>query len=205
MNYRSSLVRRPRNSSPSTAWTFGGAVVAATIVVLLWWVWPSIAGHDEQLDVLVVAEGELLEARRSMDLRVRQTGQSLEWLDLQPGWCDDPEALDGLVADIEDRSPGRVVLSAAGICLGELVDRLPDADPVLVPIPGTTSTPELLAELGDTVVDPVRLIGTPGPGVVFPCEWWERCTEGVAVVRDDQGSLTPDGGERLARLVVANL
>lgn len=205
MNYRSSLVRRPHLPTDprrrSTVVT-GVIVTAASLAVLLWWSWPSLAGHDEQLDVLVVAEGELLEARRSMDLRVRQTGRSLEWIDLEPSWCD---RLDELVGEIEERSPGRVVVSAAGPCLAVLLDGLPDDDPILVPVPGTTSTPELLAGLGATVVDPARLIGSRAPGLVFPCEWWDPCTEGVAVVRDETGALTPDGGERLARLVVAEL
>jgi hypothetical protein len=205
VNYRSTLVRRPQVPSDPQRRSLlvtGAVAVVASLVVVLWWSWPSLAGHDEQLDVLVVAEGELLEARRSMDLRVRQTGQSLEWIDLDPSWCGQ---LDELVAQIEASDPGRIVLSATGTCLPALLDRLPDEDPVLVPVPGTTSTPEFLAGLGDTVVDPVRLIGSRTPGLVFPCEWWDRCAEGVVVVRDETGALTPDGGERLARLVVAAL
>ena len=82
-----------------------GAV--ATVVVAVWWLWPTITGADDDLDVLVVADGMLADARRPIEQRIREAGLSIEWYEASD-WCDDV----GRLADvIDEMEPGRVVLA----------------------------------------------------------------------------------------------
>jgi hypothetical protein len=56
------------------------------------------------------------------------------------------------------------------------------------------------------LVDPTRFVGDQLSATSMPCQWWESCTaDGTVVVRDPAGALTPEGGDRVARIIVAEL
>jgi hypothetical protein len=40
----------------------------------------------------------------------------------------------------------------------------------------------------------------------MPCQWWDICTpDGTIAVRTANGDLTAEGGDRVARMIVAEL
>lgn len=182
------------------------ALVGVLVVVAagLWWLWPTFTGADDDIDVLVVADGELAEARRSVELRVREAGLSIAWREA-PGLCDDVDAFSALADELD---PGRVVVALGDgpACPEAAATAMHGADQLVVVAAGEGSDPAALVTAGFDVVDPTRLIGSPGGSVVLPCEWWEQpCPPGGMVVREADGSLSEAGAERLARVLVAEL
>ena len=179
-----------------------GAV--ATVVVAVWWLWPTITGADDDLDVLVVADGMLADARRPIEQRIREAGLSIEWYEASD-WCDDV----GRLADaIDEMEPGRVVLAfdEDPECAATAAAAFDNTDTVAVLVPGVGPDRTTLREAGYATIDPTRLIGAPGGAVSLPCEWWEEpCAPDGTVVRDTDGRLTEAGGERLARALVGAL
>jgi hypothetical protein len=173
-------------------------VLALTVLGALvfggWWIWPGVSGQGADVDVLVVADGFLADAERAIDVRVRETGRSIEWF-RPSGDC----AADGSeLADVLDReSPGSVVV-LAGSCAARALDAGGAPGVVRVVEPGVTEPTS-----AQDVVDPERLVGRPEPGLELPCMWWEVCPTGTIAVRDGSGDLTPAGADRLAVLVVA--
>lgn len=183
------------------AWLIGGiAVVAAGV----WWLWPTLTDADRDVDVLVVGDGMLADARRSIELRIREEGLSVEWFE-SSGWCDDIDVLASAVDDVE---PARVVVAfdgAAG-CLDAATSAIGDAAGVAVVVADDGPDRAAVAAAGFRTVDPSRLIGAPGGPVELPCEWWEQpCAPAGMPVRGESGALTEAGAERLARMVVAVL
>jgi hypothetical protein len=172
-------------------------------VVATWWMWPTLAGSDDDTDVLVVGDGVLAEARRGIELRVREEGLRVEWYEAS-GWCDDIEALAEVVAAT---SPASVVVPLADgpACPEAAATALRGVDR-LVAVAGDGRDPTGLATAGFDVVDPSRLVGAPGGPVTMPCEWWEQpCAPEGTTVRESDGKLTEAGGERLARMLAAAL
>ena len=183
--------------------------VAAIVALVGWWAWPSLAGDDDELDVLAVGDGFLTGAQRSVDLRVREEGWRIEWSEAVGSWCDDPAPLR---EEVERRDPGHVVLSfGAGAtdpaCVGDLVRAVAStgARVVVVDQPGTGLDGAAVTAAGGEVASPGRLVGDPGDTAPRRCEWWEECQTGSVVARADDGALTEVGGERMARVLVAAL
>jgi hypothetical protein len=79
----------------------------AVVVVGAWWLWPTLRGADDDVSVLVVADGMLADARRPIEQRVREAGLSIEWYEASD-WCGD---VDRLASVIDDTEPGRVVVA----------------------------------------------------------------------------------------------
>jgi hypothetical protein len=183
--------------------------VAAAVLLVGWWAWPTWRGDDAELDVLVVADGFLTDAERSVDLRVREEGWALDWSDAATSWCDDPAALR---EEVERRDPGDVVVSfGAGAgdaaCVGQLVRAVESAGArvVVVDQPGSGLDVAAVDAAGGEVASPERFVGLPGDLAPRSCEWWEECETGSTVTRADDGALTESGGERVARVLVAAL
>jgi hypothetical protein len=176
----------------------------ALVVAGLWWLWPTLTGAEHDVDVLVVGDGVLAEARRSIDLRIREEGLAVEWFEASD-WCDD---IGRLATVVDDVGPARVVLAfdGADACVGAATAAIGDADGVAVVVPGAGPDPAAVAAAGFLTVDPTRLIGAPGEPVELPCEWWEQpCLPAGTPVRGADGALTEAGAERLARVVAASL
>ena len=74
------------------------SVAMAVVVVGLWWLWPTLTGADDDVNVLVVGDGMLADARRSIEQRVREAGLSIEWYEASD-WCDDDRPAGGRVID----------------------------------------------------------------------------------------------------------
>ena len=190
----------PDRRVPTTALLLG-------LVVLVgagWWLWPTFDGHDDDIDVLVVGDGVLATARRSIELRVREAGLSVEWHATQQ-WCDDVGALAAVVDTVD---PGRVVvpLTEGGACLEAAAVAIRDADRLVVVVSDAGPDAVAVAASGFDVVDATRLIGPAGGPVTMPCEWWEQpCAPQGVAVRAADGILTEPGGERLARVVATAL
>jgi hypothetical protein len=145
----------------------------------------------------------LADARRSIELRIREEGFTVEWREAT-GLCDDIGALATL---IEATDPGRVVvaLDDRPACPEAAITAMRGAERLVV-VAGGGPDPASLAEAGFDIVDPTRLLGAPGGPVTMPCEWWEQpCPSEGTVVRGADGGLTEAGGERLARVLAAAL
>jgi hypothetical protein len=57
-----------------------------------------------------------------------------------------------------------------------------------------------------TVIDPARFVGDQLAATSMPCQWWDTCTaDGTIAVRNADGSLTPEGADRVARMIVGQL
>jgi hypothetical protein len=174
------------------------------IVVAGWWLWPTIDGRGDDIDVLVVGDGVLATARRSIELRVREAGLSVEWHATQQ-WCDDVGALAEVVDTVD---PGRIVvpLTETRACLDSAAVAIRDTDRLVVVVSDGGHAMAAVAASGYDVVDATRLIGAGGGPVTMPCEWWEQpCPPQGVAVRAADGTLTEAGGERLARVVATAL
>jgi hypothetical protein len=179
-------------------------VAVAVVVGGLWWLWPTVTDSDDDVDVLVVGDGMLAEARRSIELRIREEGFSLDWFE-SSDWCD---GIDMLARLVDDTEPARVVVAFDGAtpCIDAAAGAIGSADGVAVVVPGAGAEPATVAAAGFRTVDPTDLIGAPDAAVTLPCEWWEKpCAPSGAMVRDADGRLTEPGGERLARVLAAAL
>ncbi|HEX4983747.1 MAG TPA: hypothetical protein VFV63_18710 [Ilumatobacteraceae bacterium] len=173
------------------------------VVAGMWWLWPTLTGAEHDIDVLVVGDGMLAEARRSIELRVREEGLFVEWYESR-GWCDE---IGRLASEVDDVEPARVVVvfDGAAACVDAAATAIGSADGVAVVVPGVGPDPATVAAAGFRTIDPTRLIGVAGR-VELPCEWWEEpCAPTGTVVRGAGGGLTEAGGERLARVVAASL
>ena len=187
----------------------GAFVAIAALAIGMWWTWPALAGDDGELDVLVAADAFVVGATRSVELRVREEGWAIAWSDSSPAsWCDDPGTLR---EEVDRRRPGDLVLSFAdgasdAACVETMVGELSGAARVVVVVqPGVGPDPGVVSAAGGEVADPGRLIGAPGDTTTRGCEWWESCEVGVTTVREPDGTLTVEGGERVARVLVAAL
>ena len=153
--------------------------------------------------VLVVDDGFLAGGRRSLELRAREDGRSVQWVPFDDALV--PRSRPTSSGWLHDARAGQVVVAVGGqpACAATLAAAMGDRHVVAVVEPGTSGADQLAAA---EVVDPARLVGAPDPDVRLACEWWEACDgDGRIAVRDDAGVLTEAGQERVARMVVAAL
>ena len=191
-------------SSPAKIVTIVGVVAG-----LMWWQWPTISGQDSRTDVVLLTDGFLTSTERPVTFRIHEDGRSLVWDAEATSWCDAADAVRRIEAQAD---PAAIVLSfasAAG-CDGDAVANAVRAakghSVLVVAQPGRSGLESAAAQAGATLIDPSSFIGDQLTATSMPCQWWETCTaDGTIAVRTADGVLTAEGGDRVARLIVAQL
>jgi hypothetical protein len=184
------------------------AVVAA-VAGLLWWQWPTIDGQDSRTDVVLLTDGFLTSTERPVTYRIHEDGRSLRWDSEATSWCDAAVAVRKIEAEAD---PAAIVLSfgSADGCDGDAVTGAVQAAKghavLVVAQPGRSGVESAATQAGATVIDPSGFVGDQLAATAMPCQWWETCTaDGTVAVRTADGLLTAEGGDRVARLIVAQL
>lgn len=184
-------------------------MVIAVVAGLLWWQWPLIAGYDERTDVVVMTDAFLKDTERPVTYRIHEDGRTVRWDASASSWCDAAAAVRQADADFD---PAAIVLSfadATGCDATALTDAVRAAGAhrvVIVTQPGRSGIEATADHAGATLVDPTRFIGDQPVATALGCQWWETCTaDGTVAVRQADGSLTQEGGDRVARIIVAAL
>lgn len=179
------------------------------VAFVAWWQWPVVAARQDRTEVLVVGDEFLTGATTPIGHRVHESGRTLQWAPPVDGWCEVPALL---VEEVRRVDPVSVVVSAgdASACGATVVADVRAAIDgrilVVVLQPGRAQPAGAVDGHRLRAVDPTRLIGASAVATDLPCQWWETCgAGGVIAVRNPDGSLTDAGGERVARLVVAEL
>jgi hypothetical protein len=182
---------------------------AALVVGLLWWQWPLIAGDTGRTDVVVIADDFLTAVQTPVTNRIHENGDTMRWATPSASWCGADAAVH---AAVDQFSPTTVVLSfgsADGCDAGTLTRAVAAAGSrhvVIVTQPGRSGIEAVADHGGATLVDPTRYVGDQLTAVALPCQWWDACAvDGAVEVRNADGSLTEAGGDRVARLIVAEL
>ena len=184
-------------------------VVLAVVAALLWWQWPTIAGHDKRTDVVVLTDSFLTTTERPVTYRIHEDGRSVRWDAGATSWCGAADA----VRRIETEwNPAAIVLSfadATGCDSSALTSAVKAArghSVLIVTQPGRSGIEATADHAGATMIDPSRFIGDQLVATSMPCQWWESCTaNGTIAVRSADGSLTAEGGDRVARIIVSEL
>jgi hypothetical protein len=183
--------------------------ILAVVVGLVWWQWPTIAGHDSRTDVVLLTDGFLSSTELPVVNRIHEDGRSLQWDKGVTSWCNAAAAVSRAVDQFD---PAAVVLSfsdATGCDATALSDAVRAAEGhsvVIVAQPGRSGIETAGSSAGATLIDPTRYIGDQLTATSLPCQWWDICTaEGTVPVRTADGALTAEGGDRVARLIVAEL
>lgn len=182
-------------------------VVLLVIAAGVWWWWPSLARDPGRLDVLVVGDGEVSESAQAIGRRIREEGMSVTIVPFDP--CSDPARLE---TEVLDRSPAVVVVSSRRRCDDwiTVIDagrRGDDRRVIALAQSGRldATARAVLDDLGVTLADPERLLG-PADAMRAGCLWWDDCDpDGTVAVRRGNGSLTPAGAERVARVLTGNI
>jgi len=181
----------------------------ALAVVVAWWQWPTIAGHDSRTDVVLLTDEFLTSAERPVNYRIHEDGRSLHWDRETTSWCDAADAVKRIEAETD---PAAIVLSFADAtgcdanAVTEAVLAARGHTVLVVSQPGRGGIEAAVAQAGATLIDPSRFIGDQLVATAMPCQWWESCTaDGTIAVRAPDGSLTAEGGDRVARMIVAEL
>ena len=179
------------------------------VAALLWWQWPLIADHDSRTDVVLMTDGLLTTTERPVTYRIHEDGRSVRWDAGATTWCGAAEAVRRVDAELD---PAAIVLSFADAsgcdanALTEAVRAAHGRRVLIVTQPGRSGIEVAADRAGATLIDPSRFIGDQPVATSMPCQWWESCpAEGVIVVRTADGSLTAEGGDRVARIIVAEL
>jgi len=183
----------------------GVAIVAAVV----WWQWPTIDRQDSRTDVVVLADGFLTSTETPITQRIHEDGRTMRWADGPTSWC---SAADSVRQVTQQFDPAAIVLSfgdSTGCDASAVTAAVAAAGGhrvLIVSQPGRSDV-EASADLrGATVIDPTRFIGDRLTATSMPCQWWETCTaDGTVAVRTEDGSLTIEGSERVARIIVAEL
>jgi hypothetical protein len=183
--------------------------IVAIVAALVWWQWPTIAGHDKRTDVVLLTDGFLTSTELPVVNRIHEDGRSLRWNPDATSWCDAPDAVRRAVDRFD---PATLVLSfsdATGCDATALTDAVRAAgghSVLIVAQPGRSGIEFAADAAGATLIDPTRFIGDQLSATSLSCQWWETCTaEGTIAVRTADGALTAEGGDRVARLIVAEL
>ena len=186
-------------------------IVAVVLVVaaLVWWQWPTIDGQDSRTDVVLLGDTFLTSTETPFAQRIHEDGRSLRWVGGATTWCNAAEA----VRKAEDEfDPAAIVLSfgdATGCDATAVTNAIAGArghSVLIVAQPGRSGIESTADVHGATLIDPTRFIGDQLAATSMPCQWWETCTaDGTVAVRTEDGSLTVEGSERVARILVAEL
>ncbi len=181
----------------------------AVIAALLWWQWPLIAGYDSRTDVVLLTDGFLTSTERPVTYRIHEDGRSLQWDADATSWCGAADAVRKASAELD---PAAIVLSfanATGCDTSSVTDAVRAAHGhrvLIVAQPGRSGIEAIADRAEATLIDPSVFIGDQPVATSMPCQWWESCTaDGTIPVRTADGSLTPEGGDRVARIIVAEL
>lgn len=184
-------------------------VAAAVLAGVLWWQWPLIAGYDSRTDVVLVTDGFLASTERPVTYRIHEDGRSLRWDAEATSWCGAADAVRKIEASLD---PAAIVLSfadATGCDATALTDAVRAAHGhrvLIVAQPGRSGIEAAADRAGATLIDPTVFIGDQPIATSLPCQWWESCSaDGTIPVRAADGSLTAEGGDRVARIIVAEL
>lgn len=184
-------------------------LVAGVIAALVWWQWPLLSGSDERTDVVLLTDDFLTSTERPVTYRIHEDGRSLQWNADAGSWCDAAAAVRRVDAEAD---PAAIVLSfadASGCDSSAVIDAVRAANGhrvVVVTQPGRSGFEQAAQLAGATLIDPSRFVGDQLIATSMPCQWWETCTaDGTVAVRNADGSLTPEGGDRIARVIVAAL
>lgn len=184
------------------------ASVVAVVAALVWWQWPTIAGHDARTDVVLLSDGFLTSSELPVTNRIHEDGRSLRWDADATSWCD---AADAVRRAVDQFDPAALVLSFADAtgcdptALTDAVDAAEGHSVVIVAQPGRSGIEAVGDHAGATVIDPTRYIGDQLAAISLPCQWWDVCTDGTIAVRAPNGDLTAAGVDRVARMIVAEL
>ncbi len=183
--------------------------VVAVVAGLLWWQWPTINGQDSRTDVVLLTDGFLTSTERPVTYRIHEDGRSLRWDSDATSWCDAAAAVRKIEAEAD---PAAIILSfgSADGCDAEAVTQAVQAAKghavLVVAQPGRSGVESAATQAGATVIDPSGFVGDQLIATAMPCQWWETCTaDGTVAVRTADGLLTAEGGDRVARLIVAQL
>jgi hypothetical protein len=183
--------------------------VLAVVAAVLWWQWPTLAGHDTRTDVVVLTDGFLTTTERPVTYRIHEDGRNVRWDTGATSWCGAADAVRTIEAKWD---PAAIVLSfadATGCDASALTSAIRAArghSVLIVTQPGRSGIESTADHGGATMIDPSRLIGDQLVATSMPCQWWESCTaDGTIAVRSGDGSLTAEGGDRVARIIVAEL
>jgi hypothetical protein len=189
------------------------AVGAIAVVLGVWWVYPSAAREPARLDVVIVGDGQVVEAAEPLARRVRELGMTVELIT-----TDACGALPTVGSFIDERDPSIVVLSPStpeGCGAAFWFDAetaAGDARLVALVQPGRTEATARadVAAAGVAVADATVLLGERSfdvpPPERLPCQWWDDCEpDGQVAVRDGARALTNAGAERLARTLAGML
>jgi hypothetical protein len=181
----------------------------ALVAGLVWWQWPTIDGQDARTDVVLVTDGFLSSTELPVVNRIHEDGRSLQWDKAETSWCN---AADAVSRAVDQFDPAAVVLSfsdATGCDATAVTDAVRAArghSVVIVTQPGRSGIEAAGTRAGATLIDPTRYIGDQITATSLPCQWWDICTaDGTVPVRTADGDLTAEGGDRVARMIVAEL
>ena len=182
--------------------------VVAIVAALVWWQWPTITGHDARVDVVLLTDGFLTTTELPVTRRIHEDGRTLRWDEGATSWCN---AADAVSQALDRFDPAAVVLSFSDLtgCDATAVTRAVQAAKghrvVIVAQPGRSGVEVATDRAGATLIDPTRFIGDQLTATSLPCQWWETCVDGTVAVRAADGSLTTEGSDRVARMIVAEL
>ena len=183
--------------------------ILAVVAALVWWQWPTIAGHDKRTDVVLITDGFLTSKQLPVTNRIHEDGRSLRWdEDAATSWCN---AADAVTRAVDQFDPAAVVLSfsdSTGCDATAVTDAVRAAkghSVVIVTQPGGSGVETAADPAGAAVVDPTSYIGDQLTATSMPCQWWDICTDGSVPVRTADGRLTAEGSDRVARMIVAEL
>ncbi len=184
-------------------------VVLSVVAGVLWWQWPTIAGYDTRIDVVVLTDSFLTSTERPVTYRIHEDGRTVRWDASATSWCGAANAVRKVDAEFD---PAAIVLSFAdstGCDATALTDAVQAAHGhrvLIVTQPGRSGIEAGATAAGATLIDPTRFIGDQPVATSMPCQWWESCTaDGTIAVRTADGALTAEGGDRVARIIVAEL
>ncbi len=181
-------------------------LAAGAAIFVAWWAWPVLTDRDD----LVLAAGDpvLAASERAIATHVRDRGQRFLAAPSTVVSCDHA----AVRAEVDRLDARRVVLAATvdGCDLSPLVAELRRAHRTVVVLvaPGLG---EDAAPPGARLVDAGSIVGAEPIRTERPCEWWDEefarpCgDDGVAVLRDDLGEITPRGIDRIGRAIAARL
>jgi len=183
--------------------------IVAAVAALVWWQWPTVDGQDSRTDVVLLTDGFMTSAEQPVTYRIHEDGRSLLWQAGATSWCDAAEAVRKVEHEVD---PAAIVLSfgsASGCDATAVADAVKAADGhtvLVVTQPGGSGVESVADTAGATVIDPTTYIGDQPVATSMPCQWWDTCTaDGTVPVRAANGSLTPEGADRVGRLIVDRL